>query len=70
MRISPKLARRLQNDITEAVGALDIGLLSENGQERSRRMLQAKIAIMRVSQAIATYTDRFLDSEADQYHES
>lgn len=66
MRISPSLAHRLQNDLQEAIGALDLGLISENGQERSRRMLQAKEAIRRISQAIAMHTDRSLGSEADQ----
>jgi hypothetical protein len=71
MRISPKLAHRLQNDLQEAMGALDLGLLSEDAAERSRRMLQAKAALRKASYLIGVHVDRSfgkdpLGKETDQ----
>jgi hypothetical protein len=56
--IPANLSRHINDRLQEAMGALDLGLLSEDTAERSRRMLQAKDALRRAAELVAANTVR------------
>jgi hypothetical protein len=66
MRISPALAHRLQDDCTEGIGALDIGLDAHTERDCKERISQAKAVLLRISQRVAIYTDRSLAPEKNE----
>jgi hypothetical protein len=63
MRISPSLAHRLQDDCTEGIGALEIGLDAHTERDCKERIRQAKEVLLRISQRVAIHTDRSLAQE-------
>jgi hypothetical protein len=56
--ISAPVAHRLNNDIQEAMGALDLALVAEDTATKNRRIKQSKQAIRKAAEFVAAHTVR------------
>jgi hypothetical protein len=54
--ISPKLAHQVNNTLQEAMGALDMALVSEEPKVKDSRIRQSKDAMRRVAELVAANT--------------